>query len=134
MARYQREIEEILDKVNEDLPADAGSKRGQRSQQETRSAPRKAEGRNSRVRFDFSPGRLVVIGAALLVAALLFVLVLPAFAQPTLWIGVGLFIVAYLLFFTKPRRTMEKRWRGQSIEDEPELGPLQRFWRWVTRG
>ena len=131
--RYQREIEEILDKVNEDQPAKGASARP-RAPRDVRTTPPKAPRRAPRVRFQFSPGRLLMTGVALLFLALLFLTIVPILAAPAAWAGIGLFIVAYVLFFIKPRRTAEKRWRGQSIEDEPDPSPLVRFWRWVTRG
>ena len=74
-------------------------------------------------------------GIALLLAAFAMLLMgLTTFAAPIAWVGIAAFISAYVLFFTKPRRVVERRWRGQSIEDVPDPGPLARFWRWVSRG
>ncbi len=132
--RYQREIEEILDKVNEDQPAEGGRKRKAGPQQEQR--PRRPN-RNravSKLSLRISPGRLLVTGIVLLVAALVLSGMGAALAVPAAWIGIGLFVVAYILFFTRPRSNLEKRWRGQIIEDEPEVGPVRRLWRWISRG
>ena len=68
-----------------------------------------------------------------LTAAATIALAVTTFATPIAWVGIVAFIGAYVLYFTKPRRTVERRWRGQSIEDVPEPGPLGRFWRWVSR-
>ena len=82
-----------------------------------------------------SPGRLVLIGFLLLVAAL----VMGSFAswavQPLAWAGVGLLILSYVLFFTGTGRSMERRWRGRIIEDDPPRrdGPLARLSRWLSR-
>lgn len=127
--RYEREIEEILGQVNEEAPAATKSRRG------ARRATREAwPGGPPRLRaaFDFSSGRLFLIGAALLVGSLVLTLVGFAFAAPFAWVGIGLFIVAYLRFFTKPRRTVDRMWRGQSIEDPPSPSAPSRWWRWIT--
>ena len=131
--RYKREIEEILDKVNEGQPEQAGSDRP-RSSRRVRTTPPRTARPASLFRFDFSPGRLLITGIALVFLALLFMAILPMLAAPAAWVGIGLFIVAYVLLFVKPRRTVDKRWRGQIIEDDPEPNALLRFWRWVSRG
>ena len=82
--------------------------------------------------FDFSSGRLFLIGAALLVGSLALTLFGFAFAAPLAWVGIGLFVVAYLRFFTKPRRSTDRMWRGQSIEDPPSQAAPSRWWRWIT--
>ena len=132
--RYQREIEEILGKVNEDQPAETGAAGSARPRRAVSPKPPSAARRSSRFRLNFSPGRMLITGVALLFAALLFLAIAPALAQPAAWVGIGLFVLAYVLFFVKPRRTVERRWRGQSIEDPVEPNPLERLWRWVSRG
>ena len=130
--RYQREIEEILDQVNEEAPAATKSRRGPR-----RATSEAQPGGPPRLRppaFDSSSGRLFVIGAALLVASLALSLVGFGFAAPFAWVGIGLFVVAYIRFFTKPRRSVDRMWRGQSIEDPPSPSAPARWWRWITGG
>ena len=131
--RYQKEIEEILEQVNEEPPT-PGRGGSSRSRGDARSAPPRPPGSSSRFALQVSPGRLMLIGLALLFVALISLSLLPMLAAPSAWVGIGLFIVAYVLFFVKPRRTIERRWRGQLIEDEPGDSGLMRFWRWVTRG
>ena len=127
--RYQREIEEILDQVNEDAPAGKGrSKQGQLKQQRQPRTP------GARPRWGMSTGRLMLMGIGLLVTSLLLVGIFPPLAAPAAWLGIALFIGAYVVFFAKPRPRVEKRWRGQSIEDGPTQSGLQRFWSWLTRG
>ena len=129
--RYQREIEEILDQVNEEPPAATKARRGPR-----RATSEVRPGGPPRLRpaFDFSSGRLFLIGAGLLVAAGAFMWAGFAFAAPLAWVGIGLFIVAYIRFFTKPRRSVDRMWRGQSIEDPPSPSAPARWWRWITGG
>ncbi|MCI0778564.1 MAG: hypothetical protein J4N31_02335 [Chloroflexi bacterium] len=127
--RYEREIEEILGQVNEEAPAAKKSRRGPRR---ATSEVRPAGPRLRPPTLDFSSGRLFLIGAALLVGSLVLTLVGFAFAAPFAWVGIGLFIVAYLRFFTKPRRNVDRMWRGQSIEDPPSPSAPSRLWRWIT--
>ena len=126
--RYEREIEEILGQVNEEAPAATKSRRGaRRATSDVRPA-----GPRLRPAFDFSPGRLFLIGAGLLVVAVVLLSMGFGFAAPFAWIGIGLFVVAYLRFFTKPRRSVDRMWRGQSIEDPPSPSAPSRWWRWIT--
>jgi hypothetical protein len=132
--RYQKEIEEILEQVNEEPPR-PGRGGSSQSRGDARLAPPRPPRSSSRFGLlQVSPGRLMLIGLASLFIALISLSLLPMLAAPSAWVGIGLFIVAYVLFFLKPRRTVERRWRGQLIEDEPGDNGLTRFWRWVTRG
>ena len=48
-----------------------------------------------------------------------------------IWVGLALLVFGYLLFFITPRNvSIEKRWRGESIEDAPESS-WDRFKRWI---
>lgn len=131
--RYQREIEEILGQANEEAAGqDAESAR-----------PAKPAGRRlrpsgsrriPRSSLHVTPGRLLRAGLAALAAALLLTMLGVGFAMPFAWLGVALIIIAYVAFFTKPRRTVERRWRGQPLDDPPDPGPVSQLWRWITRG
>ena len=127
--RYEREIEEILGQVNEETPAAAKSRRGARR---VKSEVRPAGPRLRPPAFDFSPGRLFLIGAGLLVVAGVLMVFGFGFAAPLAWVAIGLFVVAYLRFFTKPRRSVDRMWRGQSIEDPPSPSAPSRWWHWIT--
>ena len=49
-----------------------------------------------------------------------------------IWVGLALLVLGYLLFFISPRNiSIEKRWRGESIEDVPD-SPWGRFKRWIN--
>jgi len=126
--RYQREIEEILDQVNEDAAAGKGRPKGQLEHPQ----PPKALGK--RRRWNLSTGRLMLMGISLLAFSLPMGAFSPALMAPAALLGIVLFIGAYVVFFSKPRPYLEKRWRGQPIEDLPEATGLQRFWNWLTRG
>ena len=127
--RYQREIEEILDQAGGVAPTGktaAGKREGKPADDRVRRVS------SWRVPVSLSPGRLLIIGVITLLAGLL--LPFPGgIAQFVAWLGVGLFVLSYVLFFAQPRRTVERRWRGQSMEDIAPQSQLERFWRWLTR-
>ena len=131
--RYQREIEEILDQVNEEPADKTGSRRRPRSGR-AGSEVRPEGSPRPRLAFDFSPGRLFLIGAGMLVAALVLSVFGFVFAAVFAWIGIGLFVVAYIRYFARPRRSVDRMWRGQSIEDPPQPSAPSRWWRWITGG
>ena len=131
--RYQREIEEILGQVNEEPSGETASRRGPRPRR-AGSDVRPEGSPRFRLGFDFSPGRLFLIGAGLLAGSLLLLAFGVGLAAPLAWIGIGLFVVAYIRFFAKPRRTVDRMWRGQSIEDPPSPSSPTRLWRWITGG
>lgn len=124
--RYQREIEEILGAINEDPP----TRTDRRKASTVVSQSRETKGRLRRI----TPGRLLLAGLALLIAALLMNAFGLALASPLAWLGVALSIIAYVAFFTKPRRLVERRWRGQLLDDPPATAGISRFWRWISKG
>ena len=73
-------------------------------------------------------------GAGNVFLALILNLADFAFAMVFAWVGVALFIAAYVMFFTKPRIPTEKRWRGQPLDDPLDVSPIARLWRWIARG
>ena len=112
--RYQREIEEILNQAGESAPADR-SKKG-------RGIPlippffRKGSGTDRRVHF--SSGRLMFIGLALLLSAILVSAMFPGLLGLIMLLSLILFILGYVLFFARPSAGPEKRWRGRVIEQD----------------
>ena len=136
--RYQKEIEEILDQVNESVPP--GKKQGSTGSGDQPAPPKRFRGGGSPflswLPVSISPGRLLITGIVLLLAALVLRSAVPGVAGPLTWAGVGLFIAAYVTFFLRPRRPVERRWRDRSIEDEDvstSWNPWERFWRWLNR-
>ena len=128
--RYQKEIEEILEQVNEEPPAASGSGRKPRIGGTSRA--RSAGTRRSSALPPLTIGKVMLVGLVLLLLSPLlggWGLMAPAALG-----GIALIIGAYVVYFTKPRRQVERRWRGQLIEDEPEPSGLASFWRWLTRG
>ena len=134
--RYQREIEEILGKDDDEASEESAGRpqRGQRTAH--RAAPPR---RPRRFSLSFTPGRLFQMGVALLVIEVVLNwvdvnLMGISLAAPIAYFGVALFIIAYVAFFTRPRRSVERRWRGQALDDPPGSGTASRLWRWITRG
>jgi hypothetical protein len=67
----------------------------------------------------------------LLAGLILFVVAALLGLGPLIWVGLGLLIVSYLLFFITPRSiSYEKRWRGRSVDDG-RLTAWDRFRRWL---
>ena len=136
--RYRKEIEEILEHV-EGPPVD--QERGNKPPQKGRKtagdegAEARLGGKSASIRgWRVSPGRLMLASVAFLLSALVLKFVVPGLVGPVAWTGVGLFIIAYVLFFVKPRSPVEKRWRGRLLEDPSSGPPLwQRIRRWLNK-
>ena len=126
--KYKDEIEEILRKAGEVAPSDPPRElariddEGSSPVQASRRVP--AAGQGFRRRWPrFSPGKLLLAGLILFVVGALGV-------RPLIWVGLGMLVVAYLLFFVTPRSiSHEKRWRGRSVE-EYQSG-WERIKRWL---
>ena len=121
--RYQREIEEILRQAGEAATPIAPSPRklGLRrlvwafAKQSLAGKP-----------WSISPGRAMLAAVLLLLAALVLNSVMPGLTGPVALAGLILFIVAYGMFFIRPKKT-KKRWRGQVIEEESSGSWWDRF-------
>ena len=116
-SKYQREIEEILKQAGE-LSAPARPK-----------PARKSLGRLMLLQigqsvggkdWSIKPGRVMLVAIGLLVSALVVRTAAPGLTAPLAWSGLLLFIVAYGMFFMRPRNRVEKRWRGQPIDQTEE--------------
>ena len=127
--RYQKEIEEILEQANVD---GAEGKEPGRSRTQESSRPKTSRQPKAGRGFRLTAGKVLLAGIVLLfLSPVLWSIGLMELAA---WTGIGLIIASYVIYFTKPRRAVERRWRGQPLEDEPEQNALQRLWRWLTRG
>ena len=114
--RYKREIEEILRR--------AGYANGQmRTSKKRLPFPLliwRSIKQSSPGRFcSFTPGRIMMLAVSMLMSALLLNVFGLGIVGPIAWIGLVLFIIGYAMFFLRPR-TVEKRWRGQPINDGVE--------------
>lgn len=132
--KYQKEIEEILEKVNAQKGAPAHPER--RAHRTTapvqRVPPPPPSGRRT---WRVSPSRTFLLAVLLLIAALILsVNDQSRAASISAWVGIVLFVVAYVSFFTEFRRGHERRWRGRILDDVPGSSPgaLRRWWRWLT--
>ena len=123
--RYQREIEEILDKIGELSRGRAKPKKRGFFRTMLTAAGRFLGGRG----WNLSPGRIMLGSLVLLLLALIFRASMPGMVAPIAWAAVVLFILGYALFFINPHASNEKRWRGQLIETVPSW--WERFLRWV---
>ena len=122
---YLNEIEEILEKAEAD-----GTKRPRLSIPGCFSGLRGFSLSWLRI----TPGKAVIAGIVLLLLALPFQAFLRAATTPLIWAGVGMFVVAYVLFLLKPRTARHgKRWRGQVVEDDQPESPWKRLRR-IFRG
>ena len=128
--RYQDEIEEILRQAGES-PPDENSRDHSRADDQV-VAPVRATGRTpatpdapARRWPRITPGKLMLLGLVLFVVGALWFKFL-------IWVGLGLVVIGYLLFFVTPRSIrVEKRWRGQVVEES--VSPLERLKRWLMR-
>ena len=114
--RYQREIEEILKQAGEMEPAG----RDRRPRQSIwrliwTYIVQSLGGRG----WSISPGRIMLVAGSLLLSALIVRAVVPGLVAPLAWAGLLLFIVGYAMIFVRPVK-IEKRWRGQPLEDAGE--------------
>ena len=128
--RYQDEIEEILRRAGEVAPSDPSQEPAKADDEGGKLA--RASSRIPAPRFGpkrrwpvISPGKIMLAGLILFVAAALWI-------RPLVWVGLGMVIVAYLLFFVSPRSVShERRWRGRAVEEYES--PWQRVKRWLSR-
>lgn len=116
--RYKMEIEEILE--------EAGELIGSEKSKGTRPSFFKLLGLQlvqslGGKRLSLSPGRVMLLGLLLLLAALILRTFVPEAVGILAWVGLILLIVGYGMFFMRPKR-LEKRWRGQTIDYE------EKFW------
>ncbi len=128
-SKYQREIEDILEKAGDLGPRSAAPA------PRSRSFPRLVwlyvrQSLSGRL-WSISPGRVMLIGFALLLSTLL---VRPFAAGATgylAWGGLLLFIVGYGMVLAKPPK-LEKRWRGQTLDPE-RASRLDSVRAWISR-
>ena len=130
--KYQKEIEEILKNAGEVAPDEAVGETERPLDDRPKALSRAASAKKSPATYpprgrwpSITPGKILLAG--------LFVFIVTALLQiwVLIWVGLALLVVGYLLFFVTPRNvTMEKRWRGESIEGPPE-SPWNRFKSWI---
>ena len=132
--KYQEEIEEIMRRAGEAAPTEPSKevellKAVQRGASPVRSTQEQlppTEPSVQRRMPRLSPGKLLLAGFV--------VFLLGAFAWPPgIWIGLGMVVVAYLLFFVTPRSmSTEKWWRGKRMDEAQS--PWDRVKNWLKSG
>ena len=116
-SKYQREIEEILQKAG-DLGSTRGGRRGPRQsllQLVWLYVKRSLSGKL----WSLSPGRVMLIGLMLLLSTLVVRPFVDGVSGYLAWAGLLISIVGYGMVLAKPPK-QEKRWRGQPFEDPRE--------------
>ena len=131
--RYQREIEEILQQVGDSTP----TKESGEAKRSSLLTPFARIGRGIGNHLYLNSGRLMTIGIVLLLVAVFVSAMFPGPWGPFVWLGLILFILVYALFFARPNRNSDKRWRGRPIEQQPATRRgedlWERFQRWLRR-
>ena len=130
--KYQQEIEEILKNAGEVAPDESGRELEKPLEDRPR-AVRQADEASKPQPYQtpkgrwpsITPGKILMTGLVVfIIAALLQIWVL-------IWVGLALLVLGYLLFFITPRNiSIEKRWRGESIEHKPQ-SVWDSFKRWI---
>ena len=131
--KYQKEIEEILKNAGEVAPEESRTESEKPLEDRTGAVRRAAEANKPSVVQSpassswpsITPGKILMTGLLVFVVTVLLQIWI------LIWVGLALLVLGYLLFFITPRSvSMEKRWRGESIEDAPET-QWDRFKRWI---
>ena len=134
--KYQDVIEEILRRAGEAAPSEPSQEgekergravdRGPSPVRASRDIPSTGSSNQRRLPRP-SPGKLLLAGfVVFILGAILW--------PPGIWIGLGMVVVAYLLFFVTPRSiSHEKRWRGRSV-DQVQQSPWDRLKNWLKSG
>ena len=108
--KYEKEVEEILEQAGVSPGRAPTPRRGPGFWKLLWMYAGKALGGRT---WAITPGRVMIAA----VVVLLLALVLRAGPIMGL-IGLLLFIVAYAMFFMRPRNRVQKRWRGRPVEED----------------
>jgi len=130
--KYQKEIEEILKNAGEIVPDESG-REVERPLEDRPRALRQAAEASRPKSYETPRGRWPTITPGKILMTGLVVFIITALLQiwVLIWVGLALLVFGYMLFFITPRNiNMEKRWRGESLEDSSE-SPWDRFKRWI---
>ena len=126
--KYQDEIEEILRRAGEAAPRDT-TKEVERPLEDRSTLLRDSEPAGSPKHRNLgrwpsiTPGKMMLAGVIIFLVGLIFFELL-------IWVGLGMLVVAYLLYFVSPRSfSQEKRWRGRVVEERRTA--WQRVKRWL---
>ena len=122
----EREVEEILRKLDRFVPEEGRLARARRrAWQATSDLLHTLRVRLSRI----SPGQVMLASLILVVVAFFFRSASPVLARWVIIGGLILFFTAFVLPLLGGRSRNERRWRGQVIDlSEPSLGSRLRHW------
>lgn len=137
--RLEREIEEILGRIDE-FP-DAGARRRRTTQRLLRqAAERVSDAQRSVMRTlaRFSVSQVMLLSFLLILGSLFFRRVAPPMMAWVLYAGIVLFVSSFAIMVFGGRRasTAEPTWRGRPIRTRTTASPgerLRRWWRERTR-
>ena len=127
--KYQDEIEEILRRAGEVAPSDTPKEVDRpledRSTLLKDSRPARSPNRENVGRWpSLTPGKIMLAGV------IVFLVGIVSSFSILIWVGLGMLVVAYLLYFVTPRSfSQEKRWRGRVVEERRTA--WQRVKRWL---
>lgn len=142
--RVQREIEELLDKLDNFVPEERLVSKIKKRRKEA-AGPNAIERAGSGFRRRFSRvtlGHVMVLGVVLLLGAQFVPGLFYGYDRPALLLGILITVGAFILSAMgwDSRRTiagggtMEKRWRGQTITYTTTPTRANRFREWFRRG
>ncbi len=120
-SRYEREIEDILEKAGGFGPAPSGGgPKKPRSRNVVRLAWLYVRQSVSGKPWSVSPGRVMLVGFALLLSTLLVMPFVDGVAGYLAWAGLLLCVIGYGMFLARPSSGggVEKHWRGRRVESE----------------
>ena len=133
-SKYQREIEEILQKAgdidgDDRRPKPASSDKSIGFFRLVWMYVRQSLGGRF---WSISPGRVMLVGFVLLLSALLVIPLVGGRAGLLGWAGLIIFIIGYGMVLARPpKMKMQKKWRGEPIEDDESW--LDRIRRKISR-
>ena len=130
--KYQKEIEEILRNAGEVAPDEAVGEMERPLEDRPKAQQRPPRSNQAPVPYQprgrwpsITPGKILMAGLIVIIITTLFKF------WVLIWLGLAMLVVGYLLFFIGPRNvSIEKRWRGELLEDAPE-SPWDRVKRWI---
>ena len=128
--KYEKGIEEILKNAGEVAPDESG-RECEKPLEDRPKAVRQADEASKPQPYQTPRGRWPSItpGKVLLTGLVVFIITALLQIWVLIWVGRALLVLGYLLFFITPRNiSIEKRWRGESIEDKPKS-----VWDWLKR-
>jgi hypothetical protein len=131
--RIEREIEEILTRLDEFVPNEPRTRRARRRVDRWWGGVRGWFGSRG---GGFTGGHAVLIAAIVLVAAFFLQSVVPTLAKYATWAAL-LVIFAAIFFSIRPRRRGQQRyWRGQPVDlrRPSPMTQLRMWWRRRNRG